>query len=158
MPVSASNACCVRLRFEKRSNMATMTYYFTKDKERVPKDSKDREVADAGLVLTFDMTGKGVVTITFTKEGKDRPTSTSSADATGVAIGPSSGGGIGIQWLPGYTKVTDNEADDWHLEGRKIKGGGTQQPGPDKDIALLDPPVPDGANDAHGALKKKDNK
>jgi hypothetical protein len=133
--------------------MATMSFYFTKDEDRVPPGSADRELEDAALVLVFGRGGAPFVT--FTKGGSPRPTSTSGGRATAVAIGPSSGGGIAVQWIPGSTLVVDNGADDWHLEGAPITGAGKRGKGK---IDPLTPPVPTGANDAHGALKPKPQK
>lgn len=138
--------------------MVTMSYYFTKENERIPKDSKDREAVDVGLLLHFDDDDKGVAKITFTKDKKDRPTSTSGGDSTGVVIGPTSKGGIGVRWMPSGALVIDDDADDWHLTGKKIDKGGTVAPKKDAPIVPLDPPVPEGANDAHGAIKKEEKK
>jgi hypothetical protein len=59
--------------------------------------------------------------------------------------------------MPSRALVVDKDADDWHLTGKKIDRGGTVA-GPTEDVKALDPPVPEGANDAHGAIKKEEKK
>jgi hypothetical protein len=129
-----------------------MKFYFTKKTDRVPPGSDDRPLGEkAALVLDFKR--RGEPKIIFTKGGVDQPVSTSSSSSDGVAIGPAEGGGIGVVWLPGQEIVVDKEADDWHLEGIEIAGGSVVEDG--KDPVPLAPPVPTGANDAHGSIAQE---